>query len=93
MYSSTICTTLDADTNTTANCITGGSHPTEINLDHATDALDSLDAELRQSIHLTYYSGFSNEQVADLLGVSVETIEERLSNGLRSLREALASAA
>jgi RNA polymerase sigma factor (sigma-70 family) len=65
----------------------------DINLDHATEALDTLDAELRQSLHLTYYSGFSTNQVADLLGVSVATIDERLSNGLSSLREALASAA
>lgn len=65
----------------------------DINLDHATDALDSLDAELRQSIHLAFYAGFSNNQVADLLGVSVETAETRLADGLTSLREALASAA
>ncbi|WP_181243399.1 sigma factor-like helix-turn-helix DNA-binding protein [Glaciihabitans tibetensis] len=74
--------------------ITTATTPTiDINLDHATDALDSLDAELRQSIHLAFYSGFSTNQVANLLGVSVETAETRLSNGLVSLREALASAA
>lgn len=74
-------------------------HPTitldhnPIDLDHATDALDTLDAELRQSIHLTYYSGFSNAQVANLLGVTTEVAETRLRDGLTSLREALASAA
>jgi DNA-directed RNA polymerase specialized sigma24 family protein len=68
-------------------------NPTELDLDHAEDALETLDAELRQSIHLTYYSGFSNAQVANLLGVSAEVIEERVRNGLTSLREALASAA
>lgn len=65
----------------------------DINLDHATDALDTLDADLRQAIHLTFYSGFSTNQVADLLGVSVETADTRLTDGLASLREALASAA
>jgi RNA polymerase sigma-70 factor (ECF subfamily) len=64
-----------------------------LNLDHATDALDALPAEHRQSIHLTYYSGFTNEQVASLLGVTVETIETRLRDGLTSLREALGTAA
>jgi RNA polymerase sigma-70 factor (ECF subfamily) len=64
-----------------------------LNLDHATDALDALPAEHRQSIHLTYYSGFTNEQVASLLGVTVETIETRLRDGLTSLREALGIAA
>lgn len=74
-------------------------HPTitldqnPIDLDHAADALDTLDAELRQSIHLTYYSGFSNTQVANLLGVAPEVIEARLRTGLTSLREALDSAA
>jgi|LIDZ01.1.fsa_nt_gi RNA polymerase sigma-70 factor (ECF subfamily) len=64
-----------------------------LNLDHATDALDALPAEQSQSIHLTYYSGFTNEQVASLLGVTVETIETRLRDGLTSLHEALATAA
>ena len=72
---------------------TFGLTASDLNLDHATEALDTLDAELRQSIHLTYYSGFSTNQVADLLGVSVETIDARLSDGLSSLREALAAAA
>ena len=64
-----------------------------INLDHSTDALETLSPELRQSIHLAYYSGFSNEQVADLLGVEVTVVEERLSDGLASLRDAMAVAA
>lgn len=68
-------------------------HTPTIDLDHSTDALDTLSPELRQSIHLTYYSGFSNSQVADLLGVSVEVIEARVRDGLRSLREALESVA
>jgi DNA-directed RNA polymerase specialized sigma24 family protein len=68
-------------------------NPTELDLDYAEDALETLDAELRQSIHLTYYSGFSNAQVANLLGVTPEVIEERVRNGLSSLRDALDSAA
>ena len=64
-----------------------------INLDHATEALDTLSAEHRQSIHLTHYSGFTNEQVAELLGVSADVIELRVRDGLSNLRDALASAA
>ena len=64
-----------------------------INLDHATEALDALSAELRQSIHLTLYSGFTNEQVASLLGVDAETIEARVRDGLESLRETMGAAA
>lgn len=66
-------------------------HNPTINLDRSADALDTLSPELRQSIHLTYYSGFSNAEVADLLGVTVEVIETRLRDGLRSLEEALSS--
>jgi RNA polymerase sigma factor (sigma-70 family) len=68
------------------------SNPT-INLDHATEALDALSPEHRQSIHLAYYAGFSNEQVADLLGVSVETADARLHDGLANLRDVLSVAA
>ena len=32
-------------------------------LDHSAEALETLSPEHRQSIHLSFYSGFSNEQV------------------------------
>ena len=64
-----------------------------INLDNATDALDTLAPELRQAIHLAYYAGFSNNQVADLLGVTVDVADDRLTEGLTHLREALRIAA
>ena len=64
-----------------------------INLDNATDALDTLAPEYRQAIHLAYYAGFNNDQVADLLGVSVDVADSRLSEGLTHLREALRVAA
>lgn len=62
-------------------------------LDHATEAIDTLSPEHRQAIHLAYYSGFSNDQVADLLGVSVDVADSRLSEGLTHLRSALRVAA
>ncbi|MCU1544000.1 MAG: hypothetical protein JWM50_1865 [Microbacteriaceae bacterium] len=64
-----------------------------INLDRAADAIESLSPEHRQSIHLAYYAGFSNEQVAGLLGVTVEVADARLHDGLVSLREVLRIAA
>jgi DNA-directed RNA polymerase specialized sigma24 family protein len=64
-----------------------------INLDHATDALDTLSPEHRQSIHLAYYGGFSTEQIAGLLGVTVEVADTRLHDGLVNLREVLRIAA
>jgi DNA-directed RNA polymerase specialized sigma24 family protein len=66
---------------------------TTLNLDNATEALDTLSAEHRQSIHLSYSAGFSTEQVADLLGVPVDVAEARLEDGLTHLREALRVAA
>ncbi|HEV7949698.1 MAG TPA: sigma factor-like helix-turn-helix DNA-binding protein [Glaciihabitans sp.] len=67
-------------------------HPT-INLDHATDALDTLSVEHRQLIHLTYYSGFSTSQVANLLDLSPETVDARLHSSMLHLQDALAAAA
>jgi DNA-directed RNA polymerase specialized sigma24 family protein len=64
-----------------------------INLDHATEALDTLSPEHRQAIHLAYYGGFDTEQVAHLIGVTVEVADGRLADALASLREALHIAA
>ena len=64
-----------------------------INLDNATEAIDTLSPEHRQAIHLAYYAGFSNNQVADLLGVTVDVADDRLTEGLTHLREALRIAA
>jgi DNA-directed RNA polymerase specialized sigma24 family protein len=62
-------------------------------LDHATEAIDTLSPEHRQAIHLAYYAGFNNDQVADLLGVTPAVADSRLSEGLTHLREALRVAA
>jgi len=56
-----------------------------INLDHTPEALDALSPEQRQAISLSYFSGFSNEHVADLLDVSVEVVETRLREGFAAL--------
>ena len=56
-----------------------------INLDRTPEALDALSPEQRQAINLSYFSGFTNEQVAGLLGVSVEVVEQRLVAGLAAL--------
>jgi DNA-directed RNA polymerase specialized sigma24 family protein len=60
-------------------------HNPTINLDHAPEALDALSPEQRQAINLSYFSGFTNEQVAGLLGVAVEVVEERLRDGFAAL--------
>lgn len=64
-----------------------------IDLDNATEAIDTLSPEHRQAIHLAYYAGFDNAQVANLLGVTADVADERLSAGLTELRVALRFAA
>jgi len=60
-------------------------HNPTINLDHSPEALDALSPEQRQAINLSYFSGFTNEQVAGLLGVAVEEVEARLRDGFAAL--------
>jgi DNA-directed RNA polymerase specialized sigma24 family protein len=62
-------------------------------LDHATEAIETLSPEHRQAIHLAYYAGFNNDQVADLLGVTPAVADSRLTEGLTHLRAALRVAA
>ena len=64
-----------------------------IDLDNATEAIDTLSPEHRQAIHLAYYAGFDNTQVANLLGVTADVADARLSAGLTELRDALRFAA
>jgi len=60
-------------------------HNPTINLDRTPEALDALSPEQRQAINLSYFSGFSNEQVSGLLGVSVEEVEARIREGFAAL--------
>jgi RNA polymerase sigma factor (sigma-70 family) len=58
-----------------------------VNLNHSQEALDALPPELRQAINLSYFSGFTTTQVAGLLGVTVEVVEQRLEAGLAALAD------
>ena len=60
-------------------------HNPTINLDRTPEALDALSPEQRQAINLSYFSGFSKEQVSGLLGVSVEEVEARIREGFAAL--------
>ena len=60
-------------------------HNATIDLDRSTEALEALSPEVRQSIHLVYSSGFTTGQVSDLLGVTVEVVEQRLCDGLAAI--------
>ncbi|SDN23094.1 DUF4179 domain-containing protein [Bacillus sp. OK048] len=52
-------------------------------------ALDQLEEYEKEAMVLTYVKGFSREEVAHLLQVSVEKMKEVLFSGIQSLRKAL----
>ena len=60
-------------------------HNPLVNLEQSPEALDALPADQRQAINLSYFSGFTTEQVSALLDVDIETVEERIRVGLASL--------
>jgi RNA polymerase sigma-70 factor (ECF subfamily) len=53
-------------------------------------ALDTLPAEQRQTIELAYFGGFTQSQIAELLGEPVGTVKGRMRLGLDKMRRQLA---
>src|SRR5271157_4192637 len=54
-------------------------------------AVDRLDAELRESVHLHYYQGLTLEETAEAMGVAASTVKYRLRQALDALQAALAA--
>jgi RNA polymerase sigma factor (TIGR02999 family) len=46
-----------------------------LDLDRALDALDEIDREQRELVELRYFAGLSGEEIAELRGCSVRTVE------------------
>ena len=56
----------------------------------ALQAASQLTEQVRMPILLKYYYGYSQEEIAGMLGVPVGTVKSRLHNGLKQLKKELA---
>jgi RNA polymerase sigma-70 factor, ECF subfamily len=54
-------------------------------------ALDHLPVEQKKSIELAYFSGYTQSEIADLMGVPLGTVKGRMRIGLQKLRSMLLS--
>jgi RNA polymerase sigma factor (sigma-70 family) len=53
------------------------------------EAVEALPAEAKETLNLLYYEGLSQEEAAEILGVSVRTVKRRWHNAKVLLQEAL----
>src|SRR5918997_1063978 len=58
---------------------------------HVRGALDALPDEQRQALELAYFGGFSQSQIAELLGQPVGTVKGRMRLGLEKMRTQMAA--
>lgn len=57
--------------------------------DHIFTALDTLPAEQREVIVLAYFEGYSQSEIADILGQPLGTVKTRMRLGMQKLRVAI----
>ena len=53
------------------------------------DAIDSLPRRCREVFILSHIEGISNKRIAEILGISLSTVENHIYNALKSLRNKL----
>lgn len=71
--------------------LTGGEHEAWVTLRrrHVREALQTLAKEQRRTLELSYFQGYTQEEIARLTGEPLTTIKSRLRSSLRRLREVL----
>lgn len=65
-----------------------GIYQTEV-LDHVEKALQKLPERQRSAILLCYYQGFSNQETAEMLNISVTALESLLARARKTLKQQL----
>lgn len=73
------------------NCAAAGPSPFEDALEkdlarRLFRAVEQLEEDKREAVHLHYYQGLTLSETADALGVAVSTVKYRLRDALNSLR-------
>ena len=50
-------------------------------------SVNSLGERQKEIVYLKYYSGFNNKEIADVLGISYQTVRNTLCNALIKIRK------
>jgi len=53
------------------------------------EVIDRLPYKLKEVIILKYYNNFSQEEIADMLGIPLGTVKSRIHSGLEKIRRAI----
>ncbi len=62
---------------------------TRMESERVSQALESLTAAQQEAIRLAYYSGYTHQEVAELLRIPVGTVKTRIRDGMIRLRDRL----
>ena len=67
----------------------GQPRPAAVERDYLVDALDRLPVKRKTALVLRFYSGLSEREIAETMGVRPGTVKSLISRGLAELREVI----